>query len=307
MLWNFEKFLVGRDGTVLQRFSPDTAPDSTPPCSPPSKPPWPKPDEHAPYPAGTGRQADVCQPTGSAELAMLDVVHADDGIGRHRLRRPARPVRGPGRTALDTQTLAKRFRPAPAAPASWPTSWSPLVIWKSTASSLPTPPAPSELVNPPARRVDYTPACHGPSKHRRCMGDLAAAVRRGEPEKTLWQAMEERPQLGKTFSAYMDAFAGDLGPDLLAHVPVAPHHTRLLDLGGSHGACTGYPLLPALSAARRADRRPAQRADRNRCHHRPPRPGRAHPRQPRRAAGGPLARPARRGVLPVGRPQPQRR
>ena len=27
VLWNFEKFLVGRDGTVLQRFSPDTAPD----------------------------------------------------------------------------------------------------------------------------------------------------------------------------------------------------------------------------------------------------------------------------------------
>lgn len=27
VLWNFEKFLVGRDGTVLQRFSPDTRPD----------------------------------------------------------------------------------------------------------------------------------------------------------------------------------------------------------------------------------------------------------------------------------------
>lgn len=27
VLWNFEKFLVGRDGTVLQRFSPDTTPD----------------------------------------------------------------------------------------------------------------------------------------------------------------------------------------------------------------------------------------------------------------------------------------
>jgi len=27
VLWNFEKFLVGRDGTVLQRFSPDTQPD----------------------------------------------------------------------------------------------------------------------------------------------------------------------------------------------------------------------------------------------------------------------------------------
>ncbi len=27
LLWNFEKFLLGRDGTVLQRFSPDTTPD----------------------------------------------------------------------------------------------------------------------------------------------------------------------------------------------------------------------------------------------------------------------------------------
>ena len=27
VLWNFEKFLVGRDGRVLQRFSPDTTPD----------------------------------------------------------------------------------------------------------------------------------------------------------------------------------------------------------------------------------------------------------------------------------------
>ena len=27
LLWNFEKFLVGRDGTVLERFSPDVTPD----------------------------------------------------------------------------------------------------------------------------------------------------------------------------------------------------------------------------------------------------------------------------------------
>jgi glutathione peroxidase len=29
VLWNFEKFLVGRQGRVAHRFSPDTAPDST--------------------------------------------------------------------------------------------------------------------------------------------------------------------------------------------------------------------------------------------------------------------------------------
>ena len=27
ILWNFEKFLIGRDGTVIARFSPDTKPD----------------------------------------------------------------------------------------------------------------------------------------------------------------------------------------------------------------------------------------------------------------------------------------
>jgi glutathione peroxidase len=28
LLWNFEKFLVSREGVVVQRFSPDTAPDA---------------------------------------------------------------------------------------------------------------------------------------------------------------------------------------------------------------------------------------------------------------------------------------
>lgn len=28
VLWNFEKFLIGRDGQVVRRFSPDTAPDA---------------------------------------------------------------------------------------------------------------------------------------------------------------------------------------------------------------------------------------------------------------------------------------
>lgn len=28
VLWNFEKFLVGRDGTIIERFAPDVAPDA---------------------------------------------------------------------------------------------------------------------------------------------------------------------------------------------------------------------------------------------------------------------------------------
>ena len=27
VLWNFEKFLVGRDGSVVRRFAPDVVPD----------------------------------------------------------------------------------------------------------------------------------------------------------------------------------------------------------------------------------------------------------------------------------------
>ena len=28
VVWNFEKFLIGRDGEVVRRFAPDTAPDA---------------------------------------------------------------------------------------------------------------------------------------------------------------------------------------------------------------------------------------------------------------------------------------
>ena len=28
VVWNFEKFLIGRDGKVARRFAPDTAPDN---------------------------------------------------------------------------------------------------------------------------------------------------------------------------------------------------------------------------------------------------------------------------------------
>ena len=28
VVWNFEKFLIGRNGYVIRRFAPDTAPDA---------------------------------------------------------------------------------------------------------------------------------------------------------------------------------------------------------------------------------------------------------------------------------------
>ena len=102
-----------------------------------------------------------------------------------------------------------------------------------------------------AGQVDYTPGLLWTLEAWPMMGDLTEAVRRGSPEQTLWQTMEEKPQLGPSFSAYMDAFAQDLDADLLAHIPIAAEHRRLLDLGGSHGMhsirfCQRYPQLSAL-------------------------------------------------------------
>lgn len=100
-------------------------------------------------------------------------------------------------------------------------------------------------------QVDYTPGLLWTQEAWSMMGTLTDAVRSGAPETTLWDAMVEKPHLGHLFASYMGAFALDLGPDLLRHVPVAPHHHRLLDLGGSHGLhsirfCQRYPQLSAV-------------------------------------------------------------
>ncbi|HQU81010.1 MAG TPA: methyltransferase [Azonexus sp.] len=100
-------------------------------------------------------------------------------------------------------------------------------------------------------QVDYTPGLLWTHEAWPMMGGLAEAVRSGHPERTLWDAMVEHSHLGELFSSYMAAFASDLGPDLLKHVPVAPEQHRLLDLGGSHGLhairfCRRHPQLSAV-------------------------------------------------------------
>lgn len=100
-------------------------------------------------------------------------------------------------------------------------------------------------------QVDYTPGLLWTQEAWAMMGTLTDAVRGGGPEKTLWEAMVDHPPLGQLFSSYMAAFALDLGPDLLRHVPVADGHQCLLDLGGSHGLhairfCQRYPQLDAV-------------------------------------------------------------
>ena len=100
-------------------------------------------------------------------------------------------------------------------------------------------------------QVDYTPGLLWTQEAWGMMGALTDAVREGGPEKTLWEAMVDHPPLGQLFSSYMAAFAHDLGPDLLRHVPVAAGHQCLLDLGGSHGLhairfCRQHPQLDAV-------------------------------------------------------------
>ena len=99
-------------------------------------------------------------------------------------------------------------------------------------------------------QVDYSPGLNWTHAIWDMMGTLDGAVRRNGPETLLWDSMVEKPELGSAFAAYMRAFALDLGPDLLHHVPVADNHRKLLDLGGSHGLhslsfCHRYPALSA--------------------------------------------------------------
>lgn len=201
-------------------------------------------------PAAPAAKPDVCQPTGSAELAMLDVympmMKSAAILSAGKLGLFEALAGGP----LAIPVLAEQLQ----ASVNGIRSLADFLVtigyleqhderFANTASA--------QRWFTSAGQVNYTPGLLWSLEAWPMMGDLTAAVRRGAPERTLWQAMEDKPQLGKTFSAYMDAFAGDLGPDLLAHVPVAPEHRRLLDLGGSHGMhsirfCQRYPQLSAL-------------------------------------------------------------
>jgi len=98
---------------------------------------------------------------------------------------------------------------------------------------------------------DYTAGLLWTAESWGLMSHLADAVRKGAPQKTLWDSMQERPHWGPVFSRYMQAFAEHLGPDLLAKIELPANSKRLLDLGGSHGLhsmafCRKYPDLHAV-------------------------------------------------------------
>jgi len=99
--------------------------------------------------------------------------------------------------------------------------------------------------------IDYGPGLVWTADAWMIMDDLADAVRRGGPDRLLWDRMAARPELGDHFSRYMRAFAEHLSPDLLAATDRTVRPLRLLDLGGSHGVhsmafCRQNPDLHAV-------------------------------------------------------------
>jgi hypothetical protein len=196
------------------------------------------------------RKPDVCQPTGSAELAMLDVympmMKSSAIISAGRLGLFEALVDGP----LTPGELAGKIDSSLRGTTTLIDFLVTIGYLEKHGEAVGNTPSTRRWFTS-AGQVDYTPGLLWTHEAWHMMGSLAEAVRKGEPEQTLWEAMIEKPHLGPLFSSYMGAFAADLGPDLLRHVPVSPDYRRLLDLGGSHGLhsirfCQHYPQLHAL-------------------------------------------------------------
>jgi len=192
---------------------------------------------------------DVCQPTGSAELAMLDVympmMKSSAIISAGRLGLFEALAGGP----LPVAELAAKIDSSAKGTAALTDFLIALGYLEKQGERLANT-ASTQRWFTSRGRVDYTPGLLWTHEAWPMMGGLAEAVRSGHPERTLWDAMVEHSHLGELFSSYMAAFASDLGPDLQKHVPVSADYRRLLDLGGSHGLhairfCQRYPQLAA--------------------------------------------------------------
>lgn len=192
---------------------------------------------------------DVCQPTGSAELAMLDVympmMKSSAIISAGRLGLFEALAAGP----LSVAQLAAKIDSSLKGTAAL-ADFLVALHYLERQGELLANTASTQRWFTSVGQVDYTPGLLWTHEAWPMMGGLAEAVRSGHPERTLWDAMVEHSHLGELFSSYMAAFASDLGPDLLKHVPVPADYRRLLDLGGSHGLhairfCRRYPQLSA--------------------------------------------------------------
>lgn len=196
------------------------------------------------------RKPDVCQPTGTAELAMLDVympmMKSSAIISAGRLGLFEALAKGP----LSVQQLAGNIQSSRKGTATLADFLITLGYLEKQGELLANT-ASTQRWFTSLGQVDYTPGLLWTHEAWPMMGGLAEAVRSGHPEKTLWDTMVEHSHLGELFSSYMAAFASDLGPDLLKHIPVSPEQHRLLDLGGSHGLhairfCRHYAQLNAV-------------------------------------------------------------
>ena len=192
---------------------------------------------------------DVCQPNGSAELPMLDVympmMKSAAIISAGRLGLFEALARGPlalAALAGDVSASAQGVGPLADFLVTLGYLEKQGECFANTVST--------QRWFTTAGKVDYTPGLLWTQEAWPMMGALTDVVRSGAPERPFWDAMVEKPHLGQLFASYMAAFATDLGPDLLEHVPVSRAHCRLLDLGGSHGLhsirfCQRYPQLSA--------------------------------------------------------------
>jgi len=193
---------------------------------------------------------DVCQPTGSAELAMLDVympmMKSSAIISAGRLGLFEALAGGP----LSAEQLAGSIDSSLQGTATLADFLVTVGYLQKQGESFANA-ASTQRWFTSAGKVDYTPGLLWTHEAWSMMGGLAESVRTGGPQKLLWDTMVDQPHLGQLFSSYMGAFATDLGPDLIRHVPVLPGYRRLLDLGGSHGLhsirfCQRYPQLGAV-------------------------------------------------------------
>jgi hypothetical protein len=193
---------------------------------------------------------DVCQPTGTAELPMLDVympmMKSSAIVAAGRLGLFEALAKGP----LSTAQLAEKIQSSIKGTATLADFLIALGYLEKQGGLLANTESTQRWFTS-LGQVNYTPGLLWTHEAWPMMGGLAEAVRSGHPERTLWDVMVEHSHLGEIFSSYMAAFATDLGPDLLKHVPVAPAQHRLLDLGGSHGLhaihfCRRYPQLSAI-------------------------------------------------------------
>lgn len=196
------------------------------------------------------RKPDVCLPTGTAELPMLDIympmMKTSAIVSAARLGL-FEALAGGGLTLGDLAAKLASSEQGVSALADFLTS---IAYLEKTETGYCNSPSTQRWLTS-AGDINYTTGALWMNEAWSMMCDLPEAVRLGAPQKTLWQKMSDEPQLGPLFSRFMHTFAQDLGPDLLERVPVSQQHQRMLDLGGSHGLhsmrfCRHYPQLKSV-------------------------------------------------------------